>query len=186
MGLKHGMSLRIKRREAGQQAGVTLMELLIALAVLSVLTAVATPTFNTLVESWRSRTDTNDMYESLIIARDLVRNNEAVRAIITPINAADWSEGWYTVRQYKINNVTQTDQEVGRFVPDASYTISRLDSGVSNITFFGPGKTDGGQKILLACHDEHPEQNQVFYIRKTGDIFSDKLDVTRNSLEVCP
>jgi type IV fimbrial biogenesis protein FimT len=83
-----------------KEAGFTLVELLVAMAVLGILLAVAVPAFGKLVQDHRLTTATNRLVFALHLAR-----SEAVRrnARVTLCNSADgiscandggWEQGW--------------------------------------------------------------------------------------------
>ena len=82
-------------------AGFTLVELLVTLAVMSIVASMALPAFNTMVESNRRAATVNDLLGSLHTARaeaitrnrrvTLCRSNAARTACLT--GAGDWNNG---------------------------------------------------------------------------------------------
>lgn len=84
-----------------KQHGLTLLELLSAIAVLGILTAIAVPSFVSVTESNALAADTNDLVASLQQARSqaITRGANvtvcAANAGLTACSgAADWSTGW--------------------------------------------------------------------------------------------
>lgn len=75
------------------EVGFTVIELMIALAILSVLVGIATPAFNGMVASQRVRTAAADLHTSLLQARaEAVKRNQ--RVLIRPASGETWSDGW--------------------------------------------------------------------------------------------
>lgn len=96
--------------------GFTLIELLIAVTVIGVLAAIATPSFNEVILTQRIKSTSFDLIASLSFARsEAIKQNGSVT--ITP-TSADWANGW---------NITG---------PDGS--TLRSQSSASSITITGP------------------------------------------------
>lgn len=74
-------------------AGFSVIELMIALAILSVLLGIATPAFNGMVAGQRVKTVAADLHTSLLQARsEAVKRNQ--RVLLRPASDEDWSDGW--------------------------------------------------------------------------------------------
>ena len=75
-----------------RQRGLSLVELLVGLVVLSVLVSVAAPSFSTMVAEQRLRQVGSELRISLATARsEAVKRNESVSLIK---QGSDWSTGW--------------------------------------------------------------------------------------------
>lgn len=75
-------------------AGFSVIELMVALAIMSLLMGVAVPAFNGMVASQRVKAVTTDLHSSLLQARaEAVKRNQAIR-IRPPAGSTDWGEGW--------------------------------------------------------------------------------------------
>lgn len=99
-----------------QQSGVTLLELLIAVAIAAILTILAIPGFASLVHSTRLTAATNEMLASLHLAR-----SEAIkrgsRTVLCPsvagsacAGSGDWEQGWVVFHDAN-NNAAVDDGE---------------------------------------------------------------------------
>lgn len=72
--------------------GFSLVELLIAMAIMGIGAALAAPLFTSLIESSRLTSSTNNLVEAFALARsEAVRRREAVQVV--PL-AESWSDGW--------------------------------------------------------------------------------------------
>lgn len=88
------------------QTGVSLIELMISIVVLSIILLVGVPSFQNTLESSRARTVTNDLAGALQLARsEAIKRKANVTVCIsdgasTPACGAsntDWSDGWLVV-----------------------------------------------------------------------------------------
>lgn len=81
--------------------GFTLMELMITLAVLGILTAIAVPSFQTLLERNRVTNETNDLLGALMLARSHAVTRRVITRVCPSTNAStcatgtvNWATGW--------------------------------------------------------------------------------------------
>ena len=88
---------------AGQR-GFNLFELLTAIAILGIITAIAVPSFQSITVNSRLSTETNDLVSSLRFARsEAAKQGQnvtvcAANAGLTACSgAADWSTGWIVI-----------------------------------------------------------------------------------------
>lgn len=77
-----------------RQCGLTLIEFMIAIAVLAILITIAVPSFADLIQNTRFSSTTNDFLITLRSARsEAIKRRAPVR--VESVNAnADWSGGW--------------------------------------------------------------------------------------------
>lgn len=74
-------------------AGFTVIELMVALAILSVLVGIATPAFKGMLASQRVKAAAADLHTSLLQARaEAVKRNQ--RVLVRPASGEAWSDGW--------------------------------------------------------------------------------------------
>ncbi|MHB1145478.1 MAG: GspH/FimT family pseudopilin [Thiobacillus sp.] len=83
-----------------KHSGVTLLELMVALAIVAILLAIGIPTFTSLVRSSRLSSATNELVSSLFFARGEAIKRSS-RAVICPsatgsscAGSGDWHQGW--------------------------------------------------------------------------------------------
>ncbi|MBS1144612.1 MAG: prepilin-type N-terminal cleavage/methylation protein [Proteobacteria bacterium] len=83
-----------------KQSGVTLVELVIAIAIFAILLAMAVPSFESLIASTRVSTTTNDLLAALAQARsEAIRRGQRVTICASAngaqcANAGSWNQGW--------------------------------------------------------------------------------------------
>ncbi len=85
-----------RRSRTGSAAGFTLVELVIALAVLLILLVVGIPHSMSLISNNRLTSQTNEMLKAFSIARSEAINRTAEVRVV-PTDPADWSKGWSLV-----------------------------------------------------------------------------------------
>jgi type IV fimbrial biogenesis protein FimT len=76
-----------------RQGGFTLAELMVAVGILAILTAVATPSMRDIIDVQRARSGSSDLFTSLMRARsEAVKRNAEVT--VTPTDSGNWALGW--------------------------------------------------------------------------------------------
>ena len=75
------------------ERGFTLIEIIISIAILSILVMIAVPSMTDLIRDQRVKNAAFDVYASLAFARsEAIKRGAAVN--IVPNSAADWGSGW--------------------------------------------------------------------------------------------
>lgn len=130
-----------------EQRGLSLVELLVGLVVLSVLVSVAAPSFSRMVAEQRLRQVGSELRISLATARsEAVKRNEAVSLIK---QGSDWSTGW-CIEAGKTSNCSA--QPIQQFNV-ASDQITVLKDGAAagtEINFNAWGRVTSCPEFLLS------------------------------------
>lgn len=113
-----------------QNLGFTLVELMVALAVLAILITIALPSFTNMIQNNRSAALANSIVTALNVAR-----SEAVKrnALVNVNSGGDWTNGW--VVQLNTGAVTLQTWNA----PDVGAVITQVD-GNATIQFNGSGR----------------------------------------------
>lgn len=115
--------------------GFTLVELMVTIAILSILLGIALPDFRQMLSSERVRSANSDMFSALILARsEAIKRNSTVTVVP---NATGWSGGWTVVVG---GNTVQTQNAL-----NADVAVTQMDSSNSiiaatTVTFGGNGR----------------------------------------------
>lgn len=131
-------------------SGFTLVELMVVVAVIAILAAIATPSFNSFIISSRISTQVNDIVSAVNLARsEAVKRGNGV-SICQSSNGAtcgagsDWATGWIVFSDPNVNAAVNTGEEVIHVFPALSGSTTAVFSGNTNsITFLGVGRTIG-------------------------------------------
>ncbi len=110
--------------------GMTLIELMTALAVLGILLALATPSFRTFTSNARTTATTNDLVTALNLARSEALRRSAV-AIVCPsndqatcLNSNDWTSGWIVFADRNGNGTVDADELVQTWQGSAGMSVA--------------------------------------------------------------
>lgn len=136
-----------------RNAGFTLYELMVTLAVASVITSFAVPAFQSIVQNNRAVTHTNDLITAMNLGRsEATRRSAGIELCASSDgascnNSTDWSSGWI---------VRTTAGEVLRAWPARSGGAGVLTSNVTRFQFQARGSLAPGaaapQMVLQLPH----------------------------------
>ena len=114
-----------------QERGVTLIELVIAIAVLAILLAAGLPSFTTWIQNTRTRTEANSILRGLQLARqEAIRNNARVNFSLTGGN------GW---RVGCVNVTTECPAVIQTRAASADVPVTIDAGGTTDYTFDNMG-----------------------------------------------
>lgn len=134
--------------------GLTLIELIVALAVITVLIAIAGPNFTSLNTSNKLTAKINSLAGDFALAR-----NEAVTRnanITIAANAGDWEAGWQVYVNANTADGTAFNAGVDTLIKvgDAlgTGTLAITDSGVTSATYARDGTQNAGAFAITFCN----------------------------------
>lgn len=105
--------------------GFTLVEMMVTIAVLSILLAIAVPDFRQMLASERVRSANSDMFSALLLARsEAIKRNGNVKLV--PASNTSWAGGW-TVQAG--GNTVQTQGAL-----NSSVAVKQMDSGNNEVS----------------------------------------------------
>lgn len=91
------------------QKGLTLLELLVGLIILSILLAIALPGFDRQIQQTRAQTTANDLYQALQATRTRA---VSINGRATLKAKGNWSQGWILFEDVNHNGVLDPDETV--------------------------------------------------------------------------
>jgi len=132
--------------------GVTLLELLIALVIVSVMVTVGIPSFNSVMNNQRLTASTNEVVTAMNLAK-----SEAIKRVsyvtvckssngTSCTNGGRWKDGWIVFANEGVVNLNKIDagDEVIRIYPKLHDSIDVTPSGtIGNFISFRPSGTIG-------------------------------------------
>ncbi len=184
-----------------QNRGFTLIELMMTLAVMSILMVVGVPAFQTFVQNNRQTAEHNDLIMALLSARsEAVRTNVPVVICVsadgqTCSNSPNWEQGWIVftdvvntnpaTEEGVVNATAGSKAEVCEFDEDcvlavygglgAGGTLRLSGAGTNNaIVYDATGASDVSGTFTL-CIPNSTVQKQIV-VSSTGRPMTDKLN----------
>jgi type IV fimbrial biogenesis protein FimT len=155
----------------GRQHGFNLLELLTAIAVLGVVTALAVPSFQSISINSTLSTETNDLVSSLRYARsEAAKRGENVTVCSADAGlsacsgAADWSTGWLIVDNG--GNVVN----VREALPSTTATEMDIVGGTGAIVFNRNGFSSSARTIKLCGSDNAARRARGVIISVDGRV----------------
>lgn len=157
-------------------AGFTLVELMVALAVLAILAAISVPSFDNMILSNRLSTLVNDYTAAVRIARSeaLKRNVPVVLCRSADGSSCGGSDGW------EQGWVIRAGTAVLRSYPAASSGY-RLSSSVTTLTFQPNGFATSAASLTACRTSPLGSQERQISVSASG-----KVRISRSSNGTCP
>lgn len=142
-------------RARGLQAGFTLIELMVGVAIMAVLLMVGVPSFQSAVASSRLTTSTNDVVSALALARtEAIRRGTRVTVCKSAnatacVTSGNWSQGWiiFIDTTRSTANATVDSGEV-ILASQAATTGNIVMVGSTGVPNFVSFASDGQAKLM--------------------------------------
>jgi type IV fimbrial biogenesis protein FimT len=137
-------------RKKKKSGGVTLIELLTVLAILTILLGVGVPSFQSLLQSQRLTTTTNGLFATVNLARSEAIQRGARVDLVPGGDGSDWKNGWVVFidenADHKVN-----DQEKIVFTQGAVPPGIEITSNFSgnDIAYTGTGRSNANGSLFL-------------------------------------
>ena len=176
----------------GPQRGLTLIELLIAVAVASVLAAVAVPALSGGLEASRGADARAALLASLMAASNRAALT-GTRGVLCPssdghdcTDSPDWSSGWLVFMDVNASREIDAGEPILR-VQQALAGRVRLRStvGRTRIVFQGNGGNAGSNVTFTLCDGRGPAKARALILSNTGNL-RDGAATAANLAATCP
>jgi len=164
--------------------GFTLIELMVAVAVVGVVVAIGMPSFGELLKNNRMVTQANAIIASLQQARSETINRGVSVRIEPLVAGTDWSAGW----QLRIdgsnpsdNDFTDAEDIVIRSyeaLKQSTLIFTSPTSTVNNIIYLPDGSVSAAAVLTLIANECTREHKRVISIKLSGFVWLDPNDRT--------
>jgi type IV fimbrial biogenesis protein FimT len=163
----------------------TLVELLIAIAILAILMGIAVPAYNEMTLGSKLRSQANDLVAGAVLARsEAIKRNSAVRMCVSADGAScitgGWEQGWVVFHDADDDGALDTGEAV-LLQHQAAASGFKITGTVASVRFQGTG-VGATQATLTVCRATPSVggQERVVNITVTG-----RTSVTKTTTSTC-
>lgn len=159
----------------GPARGFTLIEVMVALAIIAILAGVAVPAFDSLILNTRLRSYANTFYSSVQLARSEAKKRNATVTLCmssdgsTCTTSGDWDQGWIILSGSQV--ILQQPALASGY---------RLSSTESSLSFQSSGFGATIATLTLCRHTPFNGQGRSLQVSMTG-----RVVVSRSVVETC-
>ncbi|MEL7186953.1 MAG: GspH/FimT family pseudopilin [Pseudomonadota bacterium] len=157
--------------------GLTIFELMIVLAVASILLSVGVPSFRGVMMDNRLVSDTNQFVASISLARSSAVRFQRDATICVSANTSatvptctastDWSQGWMVWVDKNRDAITTADEVVSVFAP-LNDSLSFTAANVNRFTYDSRGFGSTPADDLTLCDNRSGESGRVIKVNAIG------------------
>lgn len=155
--------------------GFTLLELMMAIAILAIVVGIGVPSFLSIIESNRVQTDTNTFFTSLIAARsEAVKRNQPVVLCKSAngsscVTSGNWEQGWLLFVDQDADTVKDTGEPIVQVYAALSKDITvRAVNGSDDLLSYLPDGTLGLAEVFDVCIGSDTSRGRSIDISITG------------------
>lgn len=119
---------------------MSLIELLMSMAIISLLTALALPSFRDVLDHFKIESATSEFRSAILLTRSEAIKR-GVRIDLVPAVAHDWSRGWVSLIDSNNNQQADANEEVLHHSPDLPerlHIVASLRDGTKTYLAFDP------------------------------------------------
>mgnify|MGYP003578936849 CR=1 FL=1 len=155
-----------------RSSGFTLVELMVAIAVLAILTTLALPSFQETLRSNRVATSSNELLTSFTLARsEAIRSTRGAGVCASADGATcgnDWNAGWLVWNDSDSDGALDAGENIVRY-SQAKAQMALLGS-VTSIAFDARGRASGGLQTIGVKPYGHDAPVRCVTVNATGQV----------------
>ncbi|MDY6799242.1 MAG: GspH/FimT family pseudopilin [Pseudomonadota bacterium] len=163
--------------------GMTLIELVVAVAIFAVLASLAVPNLKSFMRSNRLTSATNDLASSLNMVRsEAVKRSTSIKLCISDANQSDcntgstsWEDGWLAFIDSNDDDAIDSGETVLRVhAGPGGGTTLRSEQFPSTITFNSDGSAEAIGSFRICDEEANAQRARGINITNTGNISAAK------------
>ena len=160
--------------------GFTVIEILVTLSVVSILLAMAAPSYRTLVQDSQLIAQSNNFFSAMMLAKSEAIKRSSPTTICSSTNGTTcagvtaWTSGWLVFADTDNDGTVDAGEEIIR-VGSALSGQSTLTSGNrTRVTFAASGFTLGFNDTFSLCDSRGAEMSRRLILSNQGRLRTDK------------
>src|SRR5215472_4830799 len=167
-----------------KQAGFTLMELLVVVAIVAILLGIGVPSYRYITNSYRMSSEVNGLLGDLQFARsEAIKEGQTITACVSrdgatcDLGSVTWQEGWIVFQDSNNNQTVDPGEAVLRVQRAFNGTDTfTADNGVSSVTFnregFATAAGAGFPSATVTLHEQSANAawTRCLYINSIGAV----------------
>ncbi len=157
----------LKRQQFRQeQRGFTLIEVLVVVAIASILVSMAVPSFNTAIQNSRMKSESNGLLGAIAYTRtEAIRRGNNVH--FSRRNGTNWNGGFVAWIDTNNNNTWNTGEEIRLWEPLHSSMSLSSGNGRTQFIFKASGMVDNDDELTL-CDNRSGESGRELTLLISG------------------
>ena len=156
-----------------KQAGFTLMELLVVVAIVAILLGIGVPSYRYITNSHRMSSEVNGLLGDLQFARaEAIKEGQPITACVSrdgatcDLGSITWQEGWIVFQDANNNQTVDPGEAVLRVQRAFTGTDTFIaDTGIGSVTFNREGFATGAGGLLPATVTLHDQTANAAWTR---------------------
>lgn len=157
-----------------RNAGFTMVELLVTIAVVGVMMYIAVPSLTSFLQDSQLSGDTNDLVSSLLLARSesVTRNNPVTLCKIaasdseTCANGESWESGWIAFEDLDNDAVRDSDEDILDTYTGMNANTTVTATNFTNFVTYRPSGASHSQGQFTVCVSDTVAQSII--VNATG------------------
>jgi len=173
-------AIKNSQRRGSNQRGMTLIELVMALAVVAIVVSLASPSLGSLVNRNRIVAASNELVASINLARQNAVMQRAITSLCPSTDgqrctgANRWDEGWIVFRDPDNNRQPESQSDVLR-VFSSLEGLHSDSAGRTRIRYFPTGFATGTNLTIKLCDPQYPDQSRAVIVSNSGRARVDRI-----------
>jgi len=156
------------------QRGLTLIELMFAIAIVAVLCAVSIPSFSSVIAATKSRSASNTLVTGLNLARSVATSRQG-DVVMCPSAAGEtcdntfwWQHGWIVFHDLNRNSQRDTGEPILNVTQTLPGIAIATSAGRDHVTYRGQGAATGTNLTFTLCDKRGPKYASTVVVSNPG------------------
>lgn len=175
----------MRRIAPGLERGITLVELLFAVAIIAILGTVSLPALGGLMRSEQSRSAHNALVTALNLARSTAAARGSDVAVCPSADGANcdasvwWQHGWIAFVDGNGDGKRAGDETIVQVGPSLAGIAIASSAGRRHVSYRGDGSSPGSNLTFTLCDSRGPSSASTIVVSNSGRIRTGKASAAQ-------